>query len=156
MGWLFMASKNRKEETVNWFIQSKYDLKAAKWNLEGRFYNNVCFLCQQASEKALKALVYFLGISRKRVLTHSVFELARLCSKHITNLSHVIEEARDLDLHYIPSRYPNGLVSGYPHQFYGETTAQKAIQSAEKIIDMVEKYLLSQCGDLLNAELNLF
>jgi len=26
---------------------------------------------------------------------------------------------RRLDLHYISSRYPNGLPAGYPHAFYG-------------------------------------
>lgn len=47
---------------------------------------------------------------------------------------------RELDLHYIPSRYPNGLPSGYPHQFYDEETAQRALKAAEKIFAIVEDH----------------
>jgi HEPN domain-containing protein len=48
------------------------------------------FLSQQAREKALKSRLYYTGARRA-----------------------ALEDARMLDLHYIPSRYPNGLPSGY-------------------------------------------
>lgn len=127
--------------------QARFDLKAAEWNLEGGFYNTVCFLSQQAAEKALKAAIYFSGISRRKLLTHSVFELSREAMKAIPNLKDNLENARELDLHYIPSRYPNGLVSGYPHEFYGESTAQKALNSARKFIDLVDRHFKAEGFD---------
>lgn len=38
-------------------------------------------------------------------------------------LTRLLDHARELDLHYIPSRYPNGIPSGYPHQFYSKKVA---------------------------------
>jgi HEPN domain-containing protein len=52
----------------------------------------------------------------------------------------LLEEARELDLHYIPSRYPNGLPSGYPHQFYGKETAEKAVRAADEILAAVTNH----------------
>ena len=137
-------NKGRGQEAENWMNQAFYDLKAVQWNLKGEFFNTVCFLSQQASEKALKSLVYFSVISRKKLLTHSVFELMKLTIKVIPELQGFLDDARELDLHYIPSRYPNGLVSGYPHQFYGESTAEHALKAAERIINVIDQYLISK------------
>ena len=49
-----------------------------------------------------------------------------------------------LDLYYIPSRYPNGLPSGFPHHFYGEETARKALEGARKIIKVIKDYYKKQ------------
>ncbi len=81
-------------------------------------YTTACFLAQQASEKALKSLLYYLGARRAALLTHSLVEMVQEGSKKVSSLLALLENAQELDLHYIPSRYPNGLPSGYPHQFY--------------------------------------
>jgi len=57
--------------------------------------------------------------------------------KKVPSLGEILEEARELDLHYIPSRYPNGLPGGYPHQFYGKETSEKALNGAAKIFELV-------------------
>ena len=49
-------------------------------------------------------------------------------------------QARELDLHYIPSRYPNGIPSGYPHQFYGKKVADQALIAAEKIFSTIQDH----------------
>jgi len=107
----------RKAEATRWFQQASYDLKAAKWNSQGGFHSTACFLAQQAGEKALKSLLYYLGAKRTPLLTHSLVEMIREEEKKVSALAHVLDTARQLDLHYIPSRYPNGLPIGYPHQF---------------------------------------
>lgn len=38
-----MAGK-RKTEAKRWFQQASYDLKASRWNTQGRFYDTACFL----------------------------------------------------------------------------------------------------------------
>jgi len=139
-----MKNKKRLKEATNWFKQAEYDFKAARWNFDGGFYNTVCFLSQQAAEKALKALIYFSGMSRQKLLTHSVFNLLKRTCGVIPELNECFEEARELDLHYIPSRYPNGLVSGFPHQFYGEKTAQNALIATEKILGIVKNYFIQK------------
>lgn len=146
-----MAGK-RKAEAKRWFQQASYDLQAVRWNMEGRFYDTACFLAQQAGEKALKSLLYYLGARRVALLTHSLLEMVQEAAKKVKALERLFEEARELDLHYIPSRYPNGLPSGYPHQFYSEETADRAMKAAEKTFTAVQEYYRGQNErDILQA-----
>ena len=133
----------RKTEARRWFQQAYYDLKATRWNIEGGFYDTACFLAQQAAEKALKSILYFTGSRRKALMTHSTVEMVRESGKKINSLVELINEARELDLHYIPSRYPNGIPGGYPHQFYGRKNADQALAAAEKIFNAINDYYLS-------------
>lgn len=139
-----MSKGNRVEETGRWFMQAKYDMKAANWNLKGGFYNQVCFLSQQAAEKSLKSVIFYSGLSRKKVLSHSVLDLTQKCLKIIPKLKDLLDAARELDLHYIPARYPNGLASGYPHRFYSKSVAEKALSYAESFLSTVEQYYITQ------------
>jgi len=134
-----MASK-RKVEARRWFQQASYDLKAVQWNIQGGFYDTACFLAQQAGEKALKSILYYLGARRVALLTHSVVEMVQEAHKKEKRFEDLMDDARELDLHYIPSRYPNGLPSGYPHQFYGRETAAGALKAGEAIVNTVKDY----------------
>jgi HEPN domain-containing protein len=139
----------RKDEAQRWFHQASYDLKAAQWNLEGEFCNTACFLAQQSGKKALKSLMYYIGSRKSALMTHSLVDMIQQSAGKITELHSLVEDARSLDLHYIPSRYPNGLPSGYPHQFYGRETALKAIAAAQKILGVVTDYFRNQGEDEL-------
>jgi HEPN domain-containing protein len=130
-------ARSRKSEAKRWFQQASYDLKASRWNISGGFFDTASFLAQQAGEKALKSLLYYLGSRREALLTHSLVEMSAKIGKHVTGLPDLLEEARKLDLHYVPSRYPNGLPSGFPHRFYGKEIAEEALQAAERIVTAV-------------------
>ena len=47
----------------------------------------------------------------------------------------VIDRAKELDRHYIPTRYPNGLERGAPVDFYTRRDAGEAIAAAEAILE---------------------
>jgi HEPN domain-containing protein len=47
----------------------------------------------------------------------------------------LINDAKTLDKHYIPTRYPNGFDSGAPRDFYTKEEAERAIQCAEEILE---------------------
>jgi len=121
-------------------LQAKFDLKAVEWNLQGGFYNTACFLAQQSAEKALKSTLYYCGASRTKLMTHSTVQLLSEARHCIQSPESLMDDARELDLHYIPARYPNGLPGGYPHSFYGEKTARTALQCAERILEAVLGY----------------
>ncbi len=70
-------------------------------------------------------------------MTHSLVELLQEAGEKVGALADLLNEARKLDLHYIPSRYPNGLPSSYPHQFYSRNIAEEALHAAEKIFKAV-------------------
>jgi len=88
----------------------------------------------------LKSLLYYLGARRVALLTHSVVEMVHEAQKKEKRFEDLMDDARELDLHYIPSRYPNGLPSGYPHQFYGRETAARALKAGEAIVNTVKDY----------------
>jgi HEPN domain-containing protein len=142
----------RKVEANRWWRQASYDLKAARWNTQGRFFDTACFLAQQAGEKALKSLLYYLGARRTALLSHSLVEMVQEGSKKLSVVGSLLEPARELDLHYIPSRYPNGLPSGYPHQFYAEDMAEKAISAAGRILAVVREHYSQQGEEDLSLE----
>ena len=83
----------RKAEAARWFQQAVYDLKAARWNIEGGFHDTACFLAQQAGEKALKSLLYYLGARRTALLTHSLVEMIPEAGKRAEAFSRLLNDA---------------------------------------------------------------
>jgi HEPN domain-containing protein len=139
-------SGKRQQEAHRWLHQGLYDLKAAEWNLEGGFFDTTCFLAQQSSEKVLKSLLYYLGARRKALFTHSLVELIGEAGRKVDGMADLIDDARMLDIHYIPSRYPNGLPSGYPHRFYSKKIAGEAVMAGRRIVGAVREYYVAQAA----------
>ncbi|RLF23091.1 MAG: DNA-binding protein, partial [Thermoprotei archaeon] len=61
--------------------------------------------------------------------------------EHTYSVEQLLTKARELDRHYIPSRYPNVYESGYPGMYYDHETAERAIRCAEDIINWVRERL---------------
>lgn len=128
-----------RAEGRRWLEQAENDLAFARHALAGEFFHQVCFIAQQAAEKALKA-AHFTGGART-VLGHSVVGLlARLVSEH-PDLEPLRDVAAELDLYYIPTRYPNGLVEGTPYQAFTRAQAERALSGAETVVAAVERTL---------------
>lgn len=49
-----------------------------------------------------------------------------------------MSDSRELDRHYMPSRYPNAFESGYPALYYDIEAAGRAVECAGRIVDWVE------------------
>ncbi|MCW7076783.1 DNA-binding protein [Methanosarcinales archaeon] len=123
-----------------WLIQAEADLKAGRDSLEAGNYNWSCFQAQQSAEKALKAFLYFKGYTS--IMTHSIKELLRECGKIEEEFGALRNEARFLDMFYIPTRYPDGLAGELaPAEFYEKEDAAKCLNSAELILKKVKKSL---------------
>ena len=60
-------------EARRWLAQAESDLAFAEVGVREGFFAQACFICQQAGEKALKALHYRRGA--RMVLGHSLAEL---------------------------------------------------------------------------------
>ena len=90
-----------KEEFKKWLEFAKEDHETAKFNFEGKKYRFAAYLCQQAIEKAFKAvLLKKTGHIRK---IHDLVELG----KNIELSSNLLDEVKELTLAYIYSRYPD-------------------------------------------------
>jgi len=75
-------------------------------------------------------------------MTHSIKELLRESEKIEEEFGALRDEARFLDMFYIPTRYPNGLAGELaPAEFYEKEDAIKCLSYAESILKKVKKSL---------------
>lgn len=116
-------------DPVAWIKRAKYDLKAAEHDAEGELFDHAVFWCQQAAEKALKA-VYIKKFS-KLLKIHELVYLARA----IGAPPELLNLCEDLNPYYIQTRYPDY------EETLSEEEAQKAIRIAEKVVKWAEKNL---------------
>ena len=131
-----MSDQKLLQEADRWYEQAIDDLEAASALLVADKYAQTCFYSQQAGEKALKAIWYFLDLDP---WGHS-------CARLIQNLpegeqvafASVVETALALDKLYIPTRYPDALVELTPAQAFTKKEGKSAIASAQKILDCVK------------------
>lgn len=74
----------------------------------------------------MKALYQKLGVE---VWGHSI---ARLLASLPEDL---IDKAKELDRHYIPTRYPNFHPEGAPMDYYSRADAERAVRYAREIVE---------------------
>jgi len=130
---------DRLSEARRWLSEAEWDLGTAKDLLKLGRYNAAAFYAQQAAEKAVKAMLYALG---EVPIGHSVRELLeRFASLSGQDVGSLMDSARELDRHYIPSRYPSALPSGTPHEAYDELTARRVIACAEEVLAFARQFL---------------
>lgn len=130
---------NNLREGLRWLEQAEADLKTAVDCCSTGNYYASAFFSQQSAEKALKGLLYSKGF--RAILTHSVLDLIEEASKLLSSFKKFGDHARELDRHYIGSRYPNSYPSGAPHRYYTLEIAQTCLNYATSILDEVRKYL---------------
>ncbi len=122
----------------DWWNQAEADLRHTKVAVESGSYEWACFASQQAAEKAAKAVFEKRG---EKIWGHSVLRLLEVMGESVFIPDEIITCAKVLDKHYIPTRYPNGLVEGSPSEFYTKEEAEFAIGCAEKILRFSDSLL---------------
>jgi len=120
-----------------WLEEAKWDLENAEILFRNERYSTAVFQSQQASEKAVKALLFFRNING---WGHSISELL-LKYKEITDrdIEEIFKYALKLDKDYIPTRYPDSLPGIAPHNAYTKEEAEKSIQKAKEIFSFIER-----------------
>lgn len=116
------------KEARKWLEKAEEDLDTAKFNFSGKRYDVAAFFCQQAAEKALKAL-YILKFRRLWKI-HDLMELGR----KVGAPSNLLKACDALNPHYIATRYPSDVP-------YSENIAKHASKNAEKVLVWVRKKL---------------
>jgi len=71
-------------------------------------------------------------------MTHSNLELVKECLKFSTEFEGLTDYCRNLDKHYLPTRYPNAIPGGVPYEVYTEHDSKESIKQAESIVRTVE------------------
>jgi HEPN domain-containing protein len=118
--------------TKDWFRQAEKDLQHAKRSVDAGDFEWACFAAQQAAEKAVKSLYQSVHID---AIGHSISRMLQDLPASLKPLEGLMERAKELDKHYIPSRYPNFHPEGAPLDYYTEPEARRAVEGADKIIE---------------------
>ena len=113
-----------------WLKTARKDLDLARLAADAGFHAHACFHAHQGAEKAVKSIHYARGA--RMVLGHSIRQLIERLN--IPSLGVLLPAARQLDLFYIPTRYPNGLGDGTPDEAFSRDQSSRAVDLAHDII----------------------
>jgi HEPN domain-containing protein len=128
------------ERSADWMDQAQGDLEHARSDVEHGFYDWACFSSQQASEKAVKAVLQKRGAE---AWGHSVADLLEEVGSFRRVSDSLREAALELDKSYIPARYPDAHPSGSPRRRYTHAEAERMVRHAKEIVDFCEGLLSS-------------
>ncbi len=95
--------------------------------------HTICFLCQGAAEKYLKAYLISKGWELKK--THDIVELLEYCSDYDDSFDQLIGNGRILNDYIIEGRYPGDI----SFERIGIEQARTAYEAVKKIREFVEK-----------------
>jgi HEPN domain-containing protein len=109
-----------------WLEFARQDLQMAQLALNEGIYNQVCFHSQQCVEKCLKGLLADQEKTPPR--THSIIDLLRLLPQDYLEGSR--DELGQMDIFYIPTRYPDALPGSLAEGLPGKEEAEEAIAVA--------------------------
>lgn len=126
--------KTRDDLVRQWIAKANKDLLAANQliTFEDAVFETICFSCQQAIEKFLKAYLIFFNAAL--IKTHDIGELIKKCSENDREILTFFDEADTLTLYAVEVRYPDS---------FFEVKRREAIQAIEITIKL-KTYILSK------------
>ena len=129
-----------KSEATRWLRQAEQDLMDASYNKDGERFNISCFLCQQASEKAIKAFLYLKGA--EDVWGHSLIDLCEDAKIFDMFFDTIKSEARQLDKYYELTRYPEFLPGGICSEAFDVNAADRAYELSGFVVGFVKERII--------------
>mgnify|MGYP000975413876 FL=1 len=129
-----------KSEATRWLRQAEQDLIDASYNRDGARFNISCFLCQQASEKAIKAFLYFK--EAEDIWGHSLIDLCEDAKIFDMFFDTIKSEARQLDKYYELTRYPGFLPGGICSEAFDVNDADRAYELSGLVIEFVKERII--------------
>lgn len=137
-----------------WFEQADHDLSVARKVFELEEYYLVVFLCQQASEKALKSLGKILDIDTGK--KHFLRSLLALFPKEIASrIGDAAPGSADIDAYYLSSRYPDAFSDEVaPFRAFTREQAERTLDAANRIVQVSGEILSELVGSALPDKQN--
>lgn len=122
----------------DWLAQGRRDLELARHAAAGGFHEWACFAAQQAAEKAVKGLIAALNGEARG---HAIVTMATALPARAALPPELLDAARRLDRHYIPTRYPNGFDRGAPRDYFTAQDSIQAITDADGLIGFCTRHV---------------
>ena len=131
----------KNEDIVgSWLKRAKSNLELAKVGKasKGILYEDLCFDCQQAVEKSLKALP--VSINVEFPWTHLVARLIELVEANGIDVPEEVKNSIPLTEYAVNTRYPGD------YEPLDETDYKAALEIAERVVNWVEKEIHKKQG----------
>ena len=135
--------RNPDSTSRRWLDTARKDLDVARLATNAGYHAHACFHAHQAAGKAVKAIHYAKGA--RTILGHSVRQLIERLD--IASLGALLSGARQLDLCYIPSRYPIGLDDGTPDEAFSADQSSQALGVAQDIVTAAADIIFASAQD---------
>ena len=126
--------KNR-ELVEEWLKRARSNLERAKAGKASKeiLFEDLCFDCQQAVEKSLKALL--IHLNKVFLRTHSIGRIVELIEETGASIPEEIKESVVLTEYAVSTRYPGD------YEPVNEEEYKAALEMAEKVFCWVEERL---------------
>jgi len=118
-----------KKETVEWLKKANEDFKTSQVTFKNRRYDAAAFFCQQAIEKAMKALEIENFSSFDK--THDMYFLG----KKIGLPEDLLKICEEISEYYVQTRYPDTYAK------FNKKEISEALNSAKKVMVWIKKTL---------------
>lgn len=126
------------QRTEDWMREAEAELQAARDLLTHGHWSWCCFTCQQAAEKALKAVGEHF---RQHPHGNNLNLLLRALQPYIAAPEEIQQACARLNRYYIPTRYPNAFDRGAPVDQFFEQDAKEAVRDAELVIEFARRVI---------------
>ena len=123
------------QRAKDWLKEAQAELHASRDLLGGKHWSWCCFTCQQAAEKALKAICEHF---RSPQFGHNLNLLLQAVEAHATVPESVRMACGRLNRYYIPTRHPNSFDRGAPADQFFEADARQALEDMEEVYRLAE------------------
>ena len=135
-----------RNEAQKWMRQAQEDLKASSCLFQNAHDSFTCFHCQQAVEKALKAVLFPEGRFKNSDLeAHDLLTLAYRVSGIDERLQAIPNMVASMHEYYIKTRYPDyqrgSFQSSILAKMFSYEDAEDAISKAEEILKLIQQVL---------------
>lgn len=122
----------------DWMRQAEAELRAAKDLLTHGHWFWCCFTCQQAAERAIKAIGEHF---HQHLIGHDLISLLDELQVFTAIPENVHQASARLNRHYIPTRYPNAFDRGAPVDKFFEQDDREAVQDAELVLEFARSFI---------------
>ena len=136
-----MSAPEHQVDVREWLSRALEDLRWARYSFEGQFLLHACFGCQQAVEKALKALL--LAYDQPLERTHSLPKLRQRCEPFVPELASFADSLTVLDVYYAPTRYADVAQD----IDYTEERVEDALARAQQIMQFLQPKVEARLED---------
>jgi HEPN domain-containing protein len=129
-----------ENDVQSWLEKAEHDLGTAKITIQYKpeYYDTICFHCQQATEKYLKAYLIHLNLDFKS--KHSLTYLLDLISQHDIFSIDYYEKASKLESYAVDIRYPDSTT---------DIPTNEELSEAIAIVEEFQRIILNKLSKIL-------